>query len=428
MIRHDWCLRLTAWLGLVTLAGSARADNWPQWRGPANDGHSAEKDLPSQWSAESAVWKLPMPGQAGSTPAVWGDRIFLTSEDGPDVVLLCVSTAGKELWRQPLGKHNGKKYMSGEGNNASASPTTDGQHVWAFDGAGHLACFEIDGKPDWSIDVQEKYGEFKIWHGMHVTPLIDGDRLYLSLLHSNAALVLALDKKTGREVWKHTRESDATAENEHSYASPLVWRRGADAYLVIHGNDYCTAHHLDTGAEIWRVAGLNPQRPGEPYHKTQRFVASPLVTPELIVVPTAKKGPVIGIDPKARGKIDRGESGELWRTPRNTPDVPSPLLHDGRVYLCSESGLLSCLDAKTGQDVYPPQQLKKGIYRASPVCADGKIYLTARDGVTTVIKVGPKFEKLAECPIGDDVSASLAIADGRVYVRGWKALYAIGRK
>jgi outer membrane protein assembly factor BamB len=412
---------------LVSFAASARADHWPQWRGPKNDGHSAETGLPAKWSAENAVWKLPMPGQGGSTPAVWGDRIFLTSEDGPDVVLMCVSTAGKELWRRPLGTHNGKKYMSGEGNNASASPTTDGKHVWAFDGAGHLACFTVAGEPVWSLDVQAKYGEFKIWHGMHVTPLIDGDRIYLSLLHSNAALVLALDKMTGREIWKHTRASDATDENEHSYASPLIWRRGGDEYLVVHGGDYCTAHRLTDGTEIWRLGGLNPPRPGEPYNKYLRFVATPLVTPDLIVVPTAKKGPVVGLDPAARGKIDRGSPGEIWRSPRITPDVPSPLMHDGRVYLCSETGLFSCLDAKTGQEVYPPVQLRKGIYRASPVFAGGLIYVTGRDGVTTVIRSGPLFEKVAENPIGDDVSASLAPADGRIYIRGWKSLYAVGR-
>ncbi|MBX7105241.1 MAG: PQQ-like beta-propeller repeat protein [Gemmataceae bacterium] len=422
-----FCRAVVVAFGLLIVGpGAASAENWPQWRGPGNDGLSHETKLATTWDdTKNIAWKLAMPAAAGSTPAVWGDKLFLTSEDGADVVLMCVGTDGKERWRQKLGGHNGRKYMSGEGNNASASPSTDGQHVWAFDGAGHLACYTVDGKQVWSLNTQEKYGSFRIQHGMHNTPVIDGDRLYMNLLHSNAWLVIAFDKTTGKELWKHERQSDATAENEQSYASPSVWRQGGTAYLVVHGNDYCTAHSLDDGKELWRLAGLNPQRPGEQYHRTQRFVASPVVSADLIVVPTAKKGPVVAVKPDARGKIEPGGAGELWRLPRSTPDVPSPLIHDGLVYLCGESGLLTCVDAKTGKEVYPPEQLHKAIYRASPVAADGKIYLLARDGVATVIKAGRSYEKLAENKLTDDTSASLAIANGTIYIRGWKNLYAI---
>jgi outer membrane protein assembly factor BamB len=419
-------LTLLAALGLTV---TVRADNWPQWRGPSNDGISREAPLPAEWSqTKNVLWKVPLPAQAGSTPVVWGDRIFLTSEDGADVVLMCVSTAGQERWRRPLGRHNGRTYMSGEANNASASPCTDGRHVWAFDGAGHLACFDFDGKDVWQVDTQERYGRFQIQHGLHNTPVLDGDRLYLNFLHSGAWLVIALDKATGKEVWKHQRQSDATAENEHSYCSPFVWRRGGDAYLVVHGNDYCTAHSLDDGKEIWRLAGLNPQRPGDNYHTTQRFVASPAVTPDLIVVPTAKRGPVVGVSPDARGKIERGGSGELWRRPRNTPDVPSPLVHGGLVYLCGETGNFNCLDAKTGEEVYPQKSLHKARYRASPVYADGKVYVVSINAVTTVIRAGRTFETLAENALPDDVSASPAIAGGRIYLRGWANLWAVGEK
>lgn len=403
-----------------------RADNWPQWRGPLNNGVCTEQNVATEWSeSKSIIWRLPMPSPAGSTPAVWGERIFLTTEVGPEAALICINTQGREQWRQILGRHNGRRYMSGEANNASASPSTDGQHVWAFDGAGHLACFTVDGKPVWNCDTQECYGQFSIQHGMHNTPVLDGNRLYLAFLHSNAWLVVALDKLTGNELWKHERQSDANSENEHSYASPMIWRRGKDAYLVVHGNDYCTAHDLDDGHEIWRLAGLNPQREGEDYHRTQRFVASPVVAPDLIVVPTAKRGPVVGVRPDAKGKIERRSAGEMWRVQRNTPDVPSPLIVDGLVYLCGESGMLYCLDAKTGEPIYPPRQLHKAIYRASPVAAGGKVYLLARDGWTTVIRAGREFEVLAENQLNDDASASIAVANGRIYIRGWKSLYAI---
>src|SRR5262249_14010243 len=161
---------------------------------------------------------------------------------------------------------------------------------------------------------------------------------------------------------------DAYAENEHSYCSPFVWRKGGEAYLVVHGNDYCTAHSLDDGKEVWRLTGLNPQRPGANYHPTQRFVASPVVTPDLLVVPTAKTGAVGGVKPDARGTISRGGAGEQWRLSQNTPDVPCPLVHGGLVYLCRETGMLICLDAQTGQELYAVQN-HRARYRASPVFA-----------------------------------------------------------
>jgi outer membrane protein assembly factor BamB len=412
---------------LITLS-TARADNWPQWRGPTNDGICTEKNLPTEWNKDKNIaWTLKMPGMAGSTPCVWADRIFLTSEDGADVVLMCVSTDGKELWKKPFGKGASRPYMRGEANNASASPCTDGKHVWVFDGSGSLACFDFDGNEKWKTDMQERYGRFRIGHGMHITPLLDGDRLYMALLHTNAWVVLALDKMTGKEIWKVERKSDAYAENEHSYASVFIWRKNGDAYLVVHGNDYATAHDLKDGKELWRLGDLNPT---ERYNQTLRFVASPAISENLIVVPTAKNGPVVGVKPDARGSIKAGGEGEMWRRERGTPDVPCPLIHDGLVYLFLErtrgAAHLDVLDAATGKELYS-QQLHRGITRASPVLADGKVYLTVRDGTVIVAKAGPKFELLATNKLPDQISASPAISNGRIYLRGWNQLYAIGK-
>jgi outer membrane protein assembly factor BamB len=417
----------TVSLLLVAFASRGRGDNWPQWRGPQNDGVCKETNIPTAWSeSRNIAWKLPLPGSGGSTPAIWNDRIFLTSEAGDDVVLMCVSTAGRELWQRKLGNIGAgrRRYMRDEGNNASASPATDGKHVYAFDGLGDFVCVDFDGNEVWRFNAQERYGKFDIQHGMHVTPLLDGDRLYLCLLHSGGHWVIALDKATGKEVWKVERHTDGEAECEHSYASPFLWRNGADAYLIIHGNDYATAHRLTDGSEIWRLGDLNPK---SKYNFTLRFVASPVATPDLIVVPSAKNGPVVGVKPSATGLIQAGSDFEQWRRPNNTPDVPSPLVHDGLVYLCRENGILMCLDAKTGKEYYSERKgTHNSRHRASPVYADGKIYLTARDGVVTVVKAGPKFEPLATNKLSDDIAASPAIANGRIYLRGFKALYAIG--
>jgi outer membrane protein assembly factor BamB len=408
---------------LVTLVATAsvRADNWPQWRGPNGDGISKETNLPTRWSAtQNVAWTLTMPGMGGSTPILWGDRIFLTSEDGDDLVLLCVSTAGKELWKRKLG--SGKYRARGdEGNLASATPSTDGQHVYAFVGSGDIACYTLDGEKKWNFNAQERYGKFRIQFGMHSTPVLYGDRLYMQLLYTGAAWVIALDKKTGETVWKVARKSDGRAECEHSYASPVIWNKGDKAYLITHGNDYAIAHRLDNGEEIWRVGDLNPK---DRYNNTLRFVASPVASPDLIVVPSAKKGPVVGVKPTATGMVRAGSAQEQWRMSKNTPDVPSPLVFDGLVYLCGEDGVLRCLDAKSGEEHYA-ESLHKQRYRSSPVYADGKIYLTARDGVVSVVKAGPKFELLAVNRMDDAISASPAVSGGRIYLRGFKTLFAV---
>jgi len=416
-------------LVLVLLSGlslAVHADNWPQWRGPANDGICKETNLPTQWGeGQNVLWKLKMPGMGSSTPAVWGNRLFASSVDGADVVLLCVNTDGKELWKRKLGP-SGRTYRNDEGNDASPSPCTDGKLVHAFTGVGDLVCFDVNGQEQWRLNVQDKYGKFKIMHGMHVTPVLDGDRLYVALLHQGGMWVLAFDKATGKEIWKAERPTDGRFEGEHSYASPFLWRNGNDAYLVVHGCDYATAHSLKDGSEIWRLGDLNPK---ENYNSTLRFVASPAVSPDLIVVPTAKNGPVVAVKPDAKGKITAGSSGEYWRLPKGTPDVPSPVIHGGLVYLCRENGTLVCLEAKTGAQLYseqlPPRATR---YRASPVVADGKLYLTSRDGVFNVVRTGPKFELLSTNKLPDSFTASPAIADGRIYLRGVETLYCVGNK
>ncbi len=407
---------------LATTVG--RADNWPQWRGPNYDGISHEVGLPTEWSeSKNVLWKLPLPGMGGATPVVWGDRLFLTSEDKGDLVLLCVSTEGKELWRRTVGKRT-NTVRGDEGNGASASPSTDGKYVWAFAGSGELACFDFEGKEVWKVNLQNRYGKFDIQFGLHSTPLLHGDRLYLQLIHSAGAWVIALEKATGKEVWKVVRKSDGVGENKDSYASPCLWQKGTQAYLIVHGNDYATAHRLEDGSEIWRVGGLNPK---DKYNRTLRFVASPVATPDLIVVPSAKNGPVVGVKPDATGLVMNGSSFEQWRRGSNTPDVSSPLVVDGLVYLCGEKGTLICLDAQTGKEFYS-QRLHDARYRASPLFADGKIYLTARDGVVTVVQAGPTCKVLATNTLPDQFSASPVVANGRIYLRGFKSLYAIGSK
>ena len=416
--------RTTAFLCLLLLAGHGAADNWTQWRGPNDDGVCAEKDLPTEWDAtKNVAWKFALPGVGGSTPVVFEKHIFLTAQDDKKLVLLCVGTDGKEKWRRDLGPATAVA-RTDEGNGASPSPSTDGKLVYVFVGNGTFAAFDFAGEEVWRFDAQKRYGRFRIQFGMHSTPALFKGRLYSQLIHDGGGFVVCIDAKDGKDVWKIDRPSDGTDENKHSYASAFVWSNAKDAYLVCHGNDYATAHALADGKEIWRVAGLNPP---DTYNRYLRFVASPVCSPDLIVIPSAKNGPVVGIDPAAKGKIDIGDKAERWRMPRGTPDVPCPVVGDGLVYLAGEQGGLTCLDAKTGTPHYTKKPTHGHRHRASPVLADGKIYLTARDGVTTVVKAGKTFEKVATNKLPDQIAASLAVSDGRIYLHGFKYLWAIGR-
>jgi len=420
---------------IAALAAPATADNWPHWRGPKNDGHSAEKNLPTEWSADkNVVWKLKMPGIGSSTPCVWGDQIFVTSADGADVVVMSVGTDGKEKWKQKLSGTGATRYRNPSGadvSDASASCSTDGKHVWAYASNGSLACFTTDGKPVWNTDLQ-KYGKYNIQFGCHWTPVLHKDRLYLQVMHRNAQKLVCLEAATGKEVWAVDRPgyvkvpSTVRLESPDVYASAFIWDGEGGPLLVAHGNDYCTGHKLENGEEVWRVQGLNPSE-----DRAWRFVSSPLLTPDLIVVPSCKNGPTVGFNPVgAKGNISPENKAELWRLPagqtRITPDVVTPVRVGDVVYWTGD-GPFWAVDAKTGQQLYKTD-LTKFVHRGNMVVADGKIYVPAANGATDVVQAGKEFKKVATNSLPDTVFAGPAIADGRIYFRGYGYLWAIGTK
>lgn len=430
---------MTKWFSSLLFAAAAvccplengRADHWPNWRGPHSNGTSSEKNLPAEWGSEKNVaWKVALPGPAGATPIVWGDQIFLTSvNDAGELLLMAFDTAGKEQWKQIVATGN-QIARGDEGNSASPSPVTDGKHVWTFMGEGTMACYTVDGKEVWKFNLQDRYGKFSIQFGMSSTPVLDNGVLYLQLIHGEGdpktreAVVVALDGLTGKEVWKVDRPSDAEAENEHSYASATMYDDGKKKMLLSHGADFIVAHDLKDGHEIWRCGGLNRRDDTVlPYDPTLRFVASPVSAPGIIVVPSAKQHPVLAIRPDGKGDIT-GDAKQLLWTWKRTPDVPTPVIVDGLVYLCMENGNLTVLEAMTGKEVYS-QATHRQRHRASPVYADGKLYLTARDGRITVVQAGREFKVLSVNELGEDQSASPAISNGTIYLRTFQHLWAI---
>ncbi len=411
---------------IAATATLAPADNWPQWRGPKNDGHSAEKGVPTEWSGDKNVlWKFPMPGIGASTPAVWGDNIFVTSVDGNDVVALCVGTDGKQKWKRKLSDTGAKRYKNPSGadvSDASASCSTDGKHVWAAASSGGLACFTVAGEPVWTADLQ-KYGAFQIQFGCHWTPVLHKGKLYAQVMHRKAQKLVKFDAATGAEEWVVERPGYSKGESPDVYASPFIWEGpNGEALLIAHGNDYTTGHKLTDGSEVWRVGGLNPNASG-----AWRFVSNVLVTPDLIVVPSCKNGPLVAFNPVgAKGEISPENKAELWRvTP--TPDVVAPIRVGDVIYLC-QAGPFLALDAKTGKQLYK-ENVARGYHWSNMVAtADGKIYATSEAGVTDVIEAGPEFKKVATNTLPDKVFGSPAIAGGRIYIRGYGHLWAIGAK
>jgi len=423
--------RLKSFLALSAFLISATAygQDWPQWRGPGNNGISASKGLPATWSkTENVAWRVELPGPGGATPCLWGDTAFVTSTSGNDLVLVAVDIkAGKIKWQTKVSE--GDKVVRGdEGNAASPSPSTDGKHVWVNFSNGALACLDYQGKIVWSVNLQERFGQFKIAFGMTSTPILDGDRLYLQLIHGEGnaktreATIACLDKVTGKTLWKTGRPSEAHSENEHSYASPVLYRDTEQEFLLTHGADYIVAHDLKTGDELWRCGGLHPPAGYDP---TLRFVSSPAVAPGIIIVPSAKRGITLALKPGGKGDLTEQTDFHLWKFDI-TPDVPSPLILNGIVYLCRENGNLIALDEKTGEQFYEART-NRDRHRASPVYADGKIFLSGRNGVVSVCKPGEEFELLGQNSLEEPLSASPAIAGNRIYLRTFNAFYAIGK-
>ena len=400
----------------------AAAGNWPQWRGPGLNGVSEERNLPERWgAAENVAWKLALPGLSGSTPIVWGERIFLNVGEGDALSLWCVDRSkGEVVWRKPLGSGNVRMRKH---NMSSPSPVTDGKSVWVMTGTGVLKAFDFTGRELWSRELQKEYGAFGLNWGYASSPLLYEDSLYVQVLHGmntdDPSYVMRVSKATGKTVWKVERPTDAESESPDSYTTPAVVRHGKSTEIVVTGGDYVTGHDPSTGKELWRAGGLNPDR--NPYY---RIVASPVVTDGVIYAPTRVR-PLLAFRPGGRGDVSK--SHLLWSFP-NGPDVPTPVTDGKYFYVVNDKGIVWCLDAKTGQEVYGQKRLKTGTYSASPVLADGKIYATSEDGVTSVFKAGPQFEVVAENSLGEYCLSSPAISDGQIFIRTSNHLYAVGKR
>jgi outer membrane protein assembly factor BamB len=398
------------------------AENWPQWRGPHLNGISSEKNLPVRWTTEENItWKLALPAWSGSTPIIWGEKIFLNVAEGDTLSLWCVDKSkGAPIWKKLLGTGNTKMRKQ---NMSSPSPVTDGTGVYVMTGTGVLKGFDFNGNELWARDIQKDYGRFGLNWGYASSPLLYQDSLYVQVLHGmktdDPSYVLRVDKKTGKNVWKVERPTNAITESPDSYTTPALLSYGGKVEIVITGGDCVTGHDPATGKELWRVNGLNPEN-----HPFYRIVASPVVYEGIVYAPTRVK-PLLAI--RAGGRGDITNSHKLWSF-ANGPDVPTPVTDGKYFYIVDDRGVAWCLDAKSGQVIWGPQRIKSGTYSSSPVLADGKLYITNEDGLTTVIKAGPEFQVMAENDLNDYCLSSPAISDGQIFIRTTQHLYCIGKR
>jgi outer membrane protein assembly factor BamB len=414
--------------GIVAVAAAATlsAENWPQWRGPALNGVSAEKGLPLKWNEhENIAWKLPMPGRSGSTPIIWGENIFLnvgTADGSGDLELWALDrNSGRTLWK---GHIAGGNHIERKQNMSSPSPVTDGQTVWVMTGVGMLKAFDFKGKELWARDIQKDYGRFGLNWGYASSPLLHEGQLYVQVLHGmktdDPSYVMKIDGKSGKTVWKVNRPTRAIQESPDSYTTPALLRYGKATEIVITGGDVVTGHDPGDGKELWRMDGLNPQN--NPFN---RIIASPLVVGDIVIAPTRER-PMLAI--KAGGRGDITATHRLWSF-NNGPDVPTPVSDGTLLYSVTDRGVAYALDVQSGKVVYGPERLKPDSYSASPVLAEGKIYVTSEnEGLTSVYRAGPKFELLAENPLHDYTLSSPAVSEGQIFIRTTGHLWAIGQR
>ncbi len=424
-------------IGSLILAGPLLAGDWPHWRGPFLDGSSDEKNLPATWSTtQNVAWCAPLPGHSSATPVISNGKVFVSSteRDSDNLFALCFDVkSGKELWRKRLGRSSRQVPRN---NMATSSPVTDGKRVYFMYGSGELAGLDHEGKPLWSRNLDSEYGNISMKYGYSSSPLLYDNKLYILMQRRNRsyrspdssnldAFMLAVDADTGKNIWKQPRVTDAQDESQDSYSSPLLHKNnGRDEILVI-GADYVTATDPATGKEFWRY-GYAPEK-----NRQWRNISSPGLGRGLIYGIRPKGGNGL-FALKSGGQGNLGDDHVAWVFNGPTPDVCTPLYYKGNVYVLDGKGgaVLTCLDAGTGRQKW---QGKLGsrtpAWRASVTAADDKLYCINEGAEAVVVAAGgDEFKILSRIDMDDKpVQASIAIADGRLFIRTANLLYCISK-
>ena len=416
--------------------------HWPQWRGPFFNG-MARGDAPSVWSDTNNIkWKTEIPGRGFSTPAIWGDRIFVTTaiptgkaapapspaaepaqggqrRGGPPpvehhfVVLALDRKTGKILWQKTATTatpHEG--YHRAYGSFASNSPVTDGKYVYASFGSRGIYCYDFNGKPIWKLDLGVQM-KMRLAFGEGSAPLLLGDRLFIVFDHEGESFMVAIDKRNGKELWRVSRTEPS------SWSTPLAVEHDGRTEIVVSATNKVRSYDPQTGKVLWESGGLGSNViPVPVYQNGMVYVMSGHRDPKLMAIKLGQKGDLTGSE------------AIVWSHTRGVPYTASPVLYEGKLYVVTDNGMISAFNATTGEPYYAQTRLPKSYnLKASPVGANGKLYLATEDGDVVVVKMGEKFEVLATNTLTDQVFiATPVIAAGELYLRGQNTLFCIADK
>jgi outer membrane protein assembly factor BamB len=433
-------LRLPGMLavGLAAPLSLAAAD-WNHWRGPNYDGSTDETGLPAKWSkTENVAWAALLPGASAATPAIHGDHVFVSSTDAVQNALLALAfdrKSGRELWRRVIGSGTSRENKS---NYASPSPVTDGQRVVFLYGNGRTAAFDLAGKLLWERDLAAEYGDFAFNWTYAASPLIHEGRLIYQVLQRDVPVggrgrdgapiepyLLAVDPATGKNLWKHTRPSEAVAESREAFTSPIPFGGAGRREILVVGGDCLTGHNPDTGAELWRWGTWNAKRIGH-----WRLVPSPVAGGGVILACAPKREPIFAIKAGASGTLPASQTA--WDTaaaPDLTTDVPTPLFYQGDFFVLSDlRKTLARVDPATGKAKWIVPTPGRAKYEASPTGADGRVFLLNFAGEAVVVNAA-SGEVLHVIPMGepgDDMTRStVAVAHRQIFIRTNSRLYCI---
>jgi len=409
---------------MLLLLSAVQADNWPHWRGDNGNSVSLTATPPIEWSATKNVkWKTKVPGSSSGSPVIWEDRVFIVTAVGSGATgdkpiselvfkVLCYDReTGKPLWEKDAVTAKPHQKTHSTNGFASASPCTDGERVYAHFGSRGIFCYTIDGEFVWKRDDlgnMETRNDF----GEGSSPTLAGSKLIVPWDHEGPSYIAALDKLTGKTIWKQARDEPTC------WATPLIVEHGGKKQVVMNGQTCARAYDLETGKELWRCGG-----------QTQRPAASAVAAGGMVYVGSGFRGAFLGAF-KLNGSGDiAGTDSVAWSVDRDTPDIASPVLSGDRLYFHKgKKGVISCLNAKTGEPYFASQRLPNlsTIY-ASPVAAGGHVYFTGRSGNTVVIKDTGKLEVVATNSLGETIDATPAPVDNELFIRGENHLFCLAK-
>lgn len=397
---------------IVATAASGFGENWPGWRGPDRSGVTSDRGAPVRWSLEKGVaWRVDLPGAGISNPIVWGDRVIVTSSDGPkqdELHVICLGlTDGRELWHARFWGSAPTLFHAEKSGMASPSPVTDGRGIYTFFGTGDVFCLDMEGGPLWQRSLALEYGPFENRFAASSSPLLHEGALYVQCDHYGASYLLAIDAETGENRWKVDRP-----EAWLSWSSPQLVP-GVElgkSELLLCGSRKLDAFDPATGEKLWSLGGL-----------AHECVPTPVVGQGLILAVSGPNGKTWAVRPGGRGEID--EKQIVWTSEQCTPFVPSGIAVDDSYFLVDDKGIGVCLDVATGETRW--KKRLGGAYTASPVAAEGRIYFVNEEGTTLVLAAGRKYRELAKNKLDEPVYASPAIAQGRLLIRSARGLFCL---